>query len=260
MAQERPHRARLLKALGIVLGLALVALGCVQSVHLAQSLMQGLRPASFEAPPACAHDTPNANSAATPPQESLVVAVNSYRSAGHGFGARVATNAALCIIRTDDGAIVRHFALDGHANVWNLTRADGVIYFRSQLSPDQDVQVCAMRASDGTKLWCQVNRIAVSTVILARMPHIVSDGTLYIQDLTRIVAVRASDGTTLWKHAIDPRDQNFRGIAAANESVYVHQSMSQFRGAARCAHCVPPMGRLAGARSSTHSQASPSSW
>lgn len=54
MAQERPHRTRLLKAFGIILGLALVALGCVQSVHLAQIPVQSLRPAPFEAAPACA--------------------------------------------------------------------------------------------------------------------------------------------------------------------------------------------------------------
>lgn len=219
MAQERPRRKRLLKALGVVLGLALVTLCCVQSVRLAQGLVQSLLPAPFEAAPACAHETPTTSSPT--PQESLVAAVTSYRSSGHGFYSSVVTNAALCIVRADDGALVRHYALDGHAYVLNLTSVDGMIYIRSQLSPDQNVQVCAMRASDGTRLWCQVNHIADSAGSLPRMPLIASEGTLYIQELTRIVATRASDGTTLWQHTIDPSDQNRRGIAVANESVYV---------------------------------------
>ncbi len=224
MAQERPYRMRWLKALGVLLGLALVVLCCVQSVYLAQelALLQLLRPAPFLAPQACTHETPGA--AATPLQESLVVAVSTFRMSGRGMGARTASSVTLCITRASDGALMRHYTLDkenSYANVQDLTQVDGMIYFRLQLGPDQDTQVCAMRASDGTRWWCQANPIASSPVAFGWMPLIISEETLYIQELTRIAAVRASDGAKLWQRAIDPKDQNRSGIAVANESVYV---------------------------------------
>lgn len=76
---------RWLKALGVLLGLALVVLCCVQSVYLAQELVlvQLLRPTPFVAPPPCTHETSGA--ATTPLQESLVTAVVSFRSSGRAL-------------------------------------------------------------------------------------------------------------------------------------------------------------------------------
>jgi outer membrane protein assembly factor BamB len=226
MPQEHPQRRRLLRLLGVLLALALVSLCCAQVVPFVRARLTWLLlPTSSVAPPACAHETPH--SLQTPAQEGLFAAVSSVVTSGTAsFMSRgvpiTDANVALCVVRISDGAIVGHYALDDA--VADLERADGVLYVLHQRVQNvQDVQVCAMRASDETRLWCQTSAPTF-------LPLVLSGGILYIQGDTAITALRANDGAMLWTHAIQrsPDHQaRYDEIAVVSDSVYIPTSATQ---------------------------------
>ncbi|HZC78059.1 MAG TPA: hypothetical protein VE258_09940, partial [Ktedonobacterales bacterium] len=172
MPPQRPRRRRLPRVLGGVLVLALVALCCAQVLPFVRARLTWLLlPTSNVAPPACAHETPHLPQA--PLQESLFAAVSSIVTSGtaslHSRGAAIAdANVALCVVRSSDGAIIGHYALDGA--IADLAQADGVLYLLRQ--HDRDVQVCALRAHDGTRLWCRTSGPT-------GLPLVLSGGILY---------------------------------------------------------------------------------
>jgi outer membrane protein assembly factor BamB len=226
MPPQRPRRRRLPSVLGGILVLALVALCCAQVLPFVRARLTWLLlPTSNVAPPACAHESPHSPQA--PLQESLFAAVSSNVTSGTtGFinrGAAIAdSNVALCVVRSSDGAIIGHYALDGAVAV--LAQADGVLYLVPQnVQNVQNVQVCALRAHDGTRLWCR-------TSAPTGLPLVLSGGILYMQSESAITALRASDGAMLWTHGIN-RGQDGQTdaveIAVVSDSVYVPTSDHQ---------------------------------
>jgi outer membrane protein assembly factor BamB len=223
MIQEYPQRRRLLRVLGGVILVALVLLCYVQVVPFVRARFTTLLlPTSNVAPPACAHETPD--SPRTPLQEDLFVAVTSSVTSGTaGFIKRgvpiVDSNAALCVVRSSDGAIVGHYALD--ATTVDLAQAAGVLYVLHRHV--KDAQVCAMRASDGKQLWCQTSSPTI-------LPLVVSEGLLYLQGDTAITALRASDGAVLWTRPIQrgsDTQSGFVELAVVSGSVYILISTTQ---------------------------------
>jgi outer membrane protein assembly factor BamB len=236
MPPQRPRRRRLPSVLGGVLVLALVALCCAQVLPFVRARLTWLLlPTSNVAPPACAHETPHSPQA--PLQESLFAAVSSIVTSGTtGFINRgvpiIDANVALCVVRSSDGAIIGHYALDesiiGHyaldGAVADLAQADGVLYLlQPQVQNVRKVQVCALRAHDGTRLWCR-------TSAPTGLPLVLSGGILYLQSESAITALRASDGAMLWTHGIQ-RGQDGQTavveIAVVSDSVYVPASAHQ---------------------------------
>jgi outer membrane protein assembly factor BamB len=195
MSRNSLRRRRLLSMLGALLLLALVTVCGIRVVPFVRAELTRLQlPTSNVAPPACAHETAHTSPPAL--HDSLFAAVSSTVWASNGgFIQRGASlldaNDALCIVRSSDGALVGHYAL-AHRPA-ELLQADGVLYTEGATVPD--VHVCALRAQDGTQLWCLVRTGGNSVP-----PLILSRGTLYLQGDTALTALRASDGGTLWTY------------------------------------------------------------
>jgi outer membrane protein assembly factor BamB len=170
------------------------------------------------APPACAQDM--AQPPLTP-QEELFVGVTS--SVGHnGFYRSLPivadANTAICVVRASDGSIVRHYALGGNTSIPFLTEANGVLYYLLQPA-NQGSQVCAMRASNGVRLWCQFVPVNYGSPS-QQPPLVLSDQTLYLiahgQNGFEVFAFQASDGAILWQ-----QETGAAMFAVANQTIYV---------------------------------------
>jgi outer membrane protein assembly factor BamB len=229
MSRKTLHLRRLLSMLGALLLLALIALCGIRVVPFVRAELTRLQlPTSNVAPAACAHETAHASQ--PPLHDSLFAAVSSVVWASNGGwlqrGAPIIdANDAVCIVRTSDGAIVGHYTLA--YGIAELAQADGVLYALQQAAEGakvvQVVQVCAMRAQDGTRLWCQTSAPTL-------LPLVLSGGILYLQGDTTLTALRASNGAILWTHDIHrgPSGQTrFVAIAVVSDSVYIPTSATQ---------------------------------
>jgi outer membrane protein assembly factor BamB len=230
MPQERPRprraqRRRLLSILGALLLLTLVAVCGIRVVLFVRAeLTRRQLPTSNVAPPACAHETAHTSPPAL--HDSLFAAVSSTVWASNGgFIQRGASlldaNDALCILRTSDGAIVGHYAL-AHSSA-ELLQADGVLYAEGATVPDE--HVCALRAQDGTQLWCRARTGGNSVP-----PLILSRGILYLHGDTALTALRASDGATLWSYRYQgpPSSQtplDAMAVVPESDTVYILTSV-----------------------------------
>jgi outer membrane protein assembly factor BamB len=155
------------------------------------------------------------------PQEELFVGVTS--SVGHngfyrGLPIVADANTAICVVRAGDGSIIYHYALGENTGLPFLIEGNGVLYYL--LQPDnQDSQVCAMRASNGTRLWCQSVPL-YSGGPRQEPPLVLSNQTVYliahVAASFEVYAFQASDGTELWQH-----QTGAVMFAAANQATYV---------------------------------------
>ncbi len=232
MLRERARSLRLPKTLVFALLGALAGLLCVGAGFFAYMRISELPlvrwkelPTSSVAPPACAHETPH------PPPTSLQgeifttvmssIAPGSFRPVVTDF------NIALCVLRTSDGAIIRHYKIDTKLPAQGITQANGVVYFWQ--GTEQQPEICAMRASDGAMLWCQASPPGNSPVFYSS-PLVINDGTLYLQGETEIAALRASDGVLLWQSPVGrgPAGSNhYSQIAVVNDSVFIPTSANE---------------------------------
>ncbi len=225
--QQRPQRWRLLSMLGAILLLALVAVCSLRVLPFVRAELTRLQlPTSNVAPPACAHETAHASPPAL--HDSLFATVSSTVWASNGgFISRGApildANDALCIVRASDGAIVGHYAFAHDPT--ELLQADGVLYVESATAPD--VHVCALRAQNGTQLWCRAStgRNSVPQLIL-------SGDNLYLPGDTALTALRASDGATLWTYRYQGEPSSLtRSVALAavaeSDTIYILTSAWQ---------------------------------
>jgi outer membrane protein assembly factor BamB len=216
--------------LGAILLLALVAVCGTQVARVIPFVRAEFTrlqlPTANVAPPACAHET--AHTAPPALHDRLFAAVSSVVWASNGGLLQrgvpiIDANDALCIVRTSDGAIVGHYALaNGPAK---LLQADGVLYTEGATVPD--VHVCALRAQDGTRLWCRARTGGNSAPQL-----ILSRGMLYLPGDTALTALRASDGATLWTYRYQGEPSRLaRSVALAvvpeSDTIYILTSAWQ---------------------------------
>lgn len=211
---DRPPRPTRLAQVRSLLLLALAIVGyllCGWSVLLLRTVPT--------APLACAHE--ESHPSPTSLQEELFVGVTSAleRPVYHGYTIDD-FNTAICVVRASDGAILRHYALGENVNIWGLAQAGGVFYYGLE-DTSQKGQLCAMRASNGARLWCH-SVSGVST----ELSLVISNETLYFQTQAQaapeLLAFRTSDGSLLWEH-----DEWQTFFAVGKSAVYIPTSSTQ---------------------------------
>jgi outer membrane protein assembly factor BamB len=232
MLRERARSLPLPKTLVFALLCALVCLLCVGAGFFAYTKISELPlvrwnelPTSSVAPPACAHETPHPSP--TSLQDELFPTVMSSIAPGSFRPVITDFNIALCVLRTSDGAIIRHYKIDTKLPAQGMTQANGVLYFWQ--GTEQQPEICAMRASDGAMLWCQASQPGNSPLFFSS-PLVINDGTLYVQGESEIAALRASDGVLLWQSSVGrgPAGSNhYSQIAVVNDSVYIPTSANE---------------------------------
>ncbi len=232
MVRARARSLLLPKTLVFALLCALVCLLCVGAGFFAYTkiselpLVKGTElPTSSVAPQACAHETPHPPPASL--QDELFLTVMSSIAPGSFRPVVTDFNIALCVLRTSDGAIIRHYKIDTKLPAQGMTQANGVVYFWQ--GTEQQPEICAMRTSDGAMLWCQASPPGNSPVFFSS-PLVINDGTLYLQGETEIAALRASDGVLLWQSPVSrgPAGSNhYSQIAVVNDSVFIPVSANE---------------------------------
>lgn len=105
----------------------------------------------------------------------------------------VGPNTTICTLRASDGILLRHHDLDVHGMV--LGQGDGLLYVDERRGAQgYSLALCAVRISDGIKLWCQT-RLTFSASIIT------DNGLVYVSpgDRMSVAAVSERDGRILWR-------------------------------------------------------------
>lgn len=152
-------------------------------------------------------ECPGQNMAALPGEKTLALA------------ALVGPNITICILRTSDGTLLRHYDLAVHGPI--MGSGNGLLYVEKHDGTDGSATaLCAIQIDSGFTRWCQekvANSLGVS----------VADGRVYAfskETQTVLTTLSESDGRVLWTTPIEAANATATNtsIAFGLETVYIN--------------------------------------